>query len=715
MRVQRQSNGQVITLDAEIGGGGEGKIYTVSHDRALVAKVYHQANLDSAHKLAVMFANPPEDPTVQQGHVSIAWPVDLLRTDRGQIVGFLMPRVSQVRPIHEFYTPKSRRQHCPFFNYLYLHRTARNLAAAVSALHNRGYVIGDVNESNILVSRTAMVTLVDTDSFQVRDRKNQSIYYCPVGKPEFTPPEMQGKAFRKLDRTPQQDRFGLAVLIFQLLMEGTHPFAGVYSGRDDPPPIEGRIAAGHFPYGTRRVPYRPMPVAPKFELLSPQLQRLFVRCFEDGHTDPDARPDARTWVQALEEAEQSLVMCATNPQHRYGYHLHSCPWCDRAGQLNGRDPFPSPQQLQRMLQHDRHSRRTPTQRRSPLPRQYTPQPTAAIAMSVPGVNVPRFWAEVAKCKTDLLVGSLVLAMTLPLTQLLLATSRPDPAAIEPFMTDTIDGLEVLDAGSTPLRLEARRYGHNSQINSITVSPDGKTLASSDEEGKIKIWSLPESVLQQTLSSGDRASQRAIAFGANGRTLASGTDNEIRVLQVDTGRLLKTVKTPLTQVRAIQAYGKPAGDRLLVSGKNQGKAAVLDLSNGQLLYSVSPQNDNMAIASPDGKTLVTVGDTVQIWDLKTQKLRHQLDLDRHSSNTQPVSDRAEANSGAITVAFSPDSKLLATTTGTDSGSIQLWKLDSGKLVHTETAGHVTAIAFSPDGKTLVAGGSYGMLRVWDVQL
>ena len=61
-----------------------------------------------------------------------------------------MRRVDKVRRILEFYNPRSRLQTCPLFHYGYLLRTARNLAAAVRAVHERGYVIGDVNESNIL-------------------------------------------------------------------------------------------------------------------------------------------------------------------------------------------------------------------------------------------------------------------------------------------------------------------------------------------------------------------------------------------------------------------------------------------------------------------------------------------------------------------------------------------------------------------------------------
>lgn len=350
MRLQRQSNGQVIQFDthATLGAGGEALVFAVPGDAQIVAKVYRRPTPAHASKLASMLANPPVDPMAAQGHVSIAWPTDVLQTADGtrRIVGFVMPRAAGERALIEFYNPTARRQQCPLFNYLYLHRTARNLAAAVRAVHNRGYVIGDLNEMNILVTDTALVTLVDTDSFQVRDVQSHTVHRCPVGRPEFTPPELQGKTFRELDRNPEHDLFGLGVLIFQLLMEGTHPFAGVYTGEGEPPPYEARIMRGEFPYGTRPVPYRVMPAAPPFRNLHPRLQELFLRCFEEGHSNPQARPDAETWVTALQAAEDALVVCAVNDQHRYGNHLDACPWCERTQRLRGRDPFPSRQAVE---------------------------------------------------------------------------------------------------------------------------------------------------------------------------------------------------------------------------------------------------------------------------------------------------------------------------------------------------------------------------------
>ncbi|GAX35845.1 tetratricopeptide repeat protein [Nodularia sp. NIES-3585] len=364
---------EIINLSVSLGRGGEACIYAVPDCGDLVAKVYHKPTVAHAHKLQAMLANPPENPTANLGHISIAWPQDLLwATDPSKgIIGFLMPRIRGMRPIIDFYNPRTRREHCPLFNYQYLLRTARNLAAAFAALHNSGYCVGDVNESNILVSDTALVTLVDTDSFQVSDPDQKIVYRCAVGKPEFTPPELQNKIFAQHDRKISHDLFGLAVLIFQLLMEGTHPFSGIFQGIPEPPTYEARIAAGHFTYSQKRqVPYRPTPIAPAWEVLHPKLQELFLRCFEDGHNEPHLRPSAQTWLSALAEAEDSLITCTANPQHRYNNHLDSCPWCERTVRLGGRDPFPSP----RAVENREHLRPRVVPKRRYAQRPRSPQP-----------------------------------------------------------------------------------------------------------------------------------------------------------------------------------------------------------------------------------------------------------------------------------------------------------------------------------------------------
>jgi serine/threonine protein kinase len=344
MVVIKDSNGQKLTLGIELHAGGEGRVLTVNQAPDLVAKIYHRPKAQR-EKLEAMLQNPPED-NATPGHVSIVWPVDLLyRAESGRtFVGYVMKRIDSAKPFHEFTRISTRQKNHPGFNFNYLHTAARNLAIVFAALHRGGYVVGDVNESNILMNDEALVTIVDTDSFQVPARNKKGFYRCSVGRIEFTPPELQSVDFSKIDRKEYHDLFGLAVLIFQLLMLGYHPFEG------SPAPglsvddwsFGKRIAEGNFPFGLRKTPFGLGRGSPKLDILHPDLQKLFLRCFEEGQKDPLIRPTAIEWKQALNNAIKQLVICQKVPLHCYGDHLKTCPWCERAKNKSTPDPFPLP-------------------------------------------------------------------------------------------------------------------------------------------------------------------------------------------------------------------------------------------------------------------------------------------------------------------------------------------------------------------------------------
>lgn len=340
----RTATGEKFVLERAINRGGEAQIWTVRQDPHLVAKLYHKPLAEHQTKLTAMIAAPL---TRIGSHPTVAWPLHLLYR-QNTFVGYLMPRAASSLPLFHYYNPARRRRlGLPHAWPRFLHRTASNLAAAVELVHAHDHVIGDLNESNVLVTQSALVTLVDTDSFQIRPgnlsprptnwlgtRQPQPIYRCPVGKAEYTPPELQGVDFKTIDRTPAQDNFALAVLIFYLLMEGYHPFAGVLTtgtsvGRVD---LYG-IRHGLFPYlppsGTQLM-VQPPPNAPAIAHLHPSLQDAFQRTFIDGHTAPERRVAAKEWKKLLQEAEEALVTCTQDKSHLYARHLRHCPTCGPA-------------------------------------------------------------------------------------------------------------------------------------------------------------------------------------------------------------------------------------------------------------------------------------------------------------------------------------------------------------------------------------------------
>ncbi len=236
-----------------LGVGGEGRVHAVEGQPALVAKVYHQRpGAQRARKLTVM-----ADLGTPQLRAVSAWPQGVL-LDAGRVAGVLLPRMdlARARPIHDLTGPASRLRVFPDADYRFLVRAARNLAAAVATIHAHGQVVGDLNPSNVFVTHHATVTLIDTDSFQVVAGGER--FPCPVGTPEFTPPELQGADLSITPRTPDHDAFGLATFVFQLLFLGQYPWAGVYAdGRFVAMP--DAIRAHHFAWGqdAARVGLRP--------------------------------------------------------------------------------------------------------------------------------------------------------------------------------------------------------------------------------------------------------------------------------------------------------------------------------------------------------------------------------------------------------------------------------------------------------------------------
>ncbi|MEY3989099.1 MAG: hypothetical protein RI985_180 [Chloroflexota bacterium] len=310
------ASGKSIALGKKLGAGGEGAVYDIVGAPQLVAKIYHAHRLNHAlaNKVRAMVADPPDDATRKPplNHVSIAWPTDIVLNGRN-FAGYLMPKLPKSDDLYDLLQPQQRKKQHGHLNHRHLYRTARNLALAMEAIHQKNYVLGDVNFKNALFNDDALITIVDCDSMQVTEA-NGTVHRCIVGMPEYTSPELQGKDFNKEVRTANHDAFGLAVLIFQLLMQGFHPFTG--RAKPGTPDVEQShvycIQNQIFPYLDNQ-PYEPPKVAPSFHALPPMLQLLFTRAF----TQINNRPTPKEWAQVISMIEKRLVQCGNDANHFY--------------------------------------------------------------------------------------------------------------------------------------------------------------------------------------------------------------------------------------------------------------------------------------------------------------------------------------------------------------------------------------------------------------
>ncbi len=313
MRLRLLAGGE-CELGERIGTGGEGSVYRLAGQPQRVAKIY---------------LKPPAQLTVDKLHAMVrlgsdtlravaAWPTDLI-LDRTSCVGFLMPFVSDASLIDHLSHPAERRRRNHQIDYAFLSTVARNVMDAAASLHAAGVMIGDVNESNVVVRRDATVCFIDADSFQVS--VDGRTYMCGVGKDMYTPPELLGLNLGQQVRTANQDCFSLAILVFQLLMHGRHPFHGR--------PLDGvdrdtmaAIRAGAYAYS---IPSNgmigPPPGAMEVSALG-ELGQHFERAFRSQY-----RPSAKEWVDALERLRATSRSCPRNKRHAMFGASRECAIC----------------------------------------------------------------------------------------------------------------------------------------------------------------------------------------------------------------------------------------------------------------------------------------------------------------------------------------------------------------------------------------------------
>lgn len=291
-------SGQVCVLISSGRSGGEGEIYYISGLPDRCAKIFHphRRTGEMEEKLRVMIASPPPADLL----TSLAWPLSLL-TDipaGGRVIGYTMRLYEGgYKPAHLWYDepgPRSRE------GMIHRYSLACTLSRIVAGVHRAGHVIGDLRENNILLNQAGHMVLIDTDSFQIRSRNDGKIFWSKVGTGEYLPPEhLDGSFSREGCDRRSGDHFALAVLVFQFLMDGVHPFQAKGPLVRDAPATTDKILLGHFSYESRHAGISPPDYAPPYDSIPGQIRKLFKSAFVAGHQQPSVRPDALSWEKTL--------------------------------------------------------------------------------------------------------------------------------------------------------------------------------------------------------------------------------------------------------------------------------------------------------------------------------------------------------------------------------------------------------------------------------
>lgn len=247
--------------------------------------------------------------------------------------------------------------------------------------------------------------------------------------------------------------------------------------------------------------------------------------------------------------------------------------------------------------------------------------------------------------------------------------------------------------------------------SAILSPDSQTLFSAGEDRDpfdarflpIKVWDLDTGEAPNTLNDGHTAAIYSLSLSQDGRILASGSaDSTIKIWDVTTEKLLQTLRghTGTVWSVALSRDGKT-----LVSGGEDKTIKIWDLQTGTVKHTLTEHTGVVysVALSPDGKTIVSGSQdrTIKIWQTESGELLRTL--------SQPQGHRDTVRA----VAISPDGKKIAS--GSWEKNVKLWDLQTGKLLRTYE-GHtdkVTTVTFIND-QTLASGSLDKTIRIWDTE-
>jgi len=267
------------------------------------------------------------------------------------------------------------------------------------------------------------------------------------------------------------------------------------------------------------------------------------------------------------------------------------------------------------------------------------------------------------------------------------TSQPLP--------DTEDALR---RALPQMRVERVFYGHTGKVYTVSISPDGKFIASAGNDGTIRIWNIATGQADSVFRYGDHV-MASLAYSPDGKWLAVGGDGGLAAIcDAQTGNVIFSLNGHTDTVWGMTF--SPDGSRL-ATASGDGTAKIWDASSGKLLLTLSGHTFGLeAVAfSPDGKLLATGGgdNTARIWDAETGEQLQVLSFHSRSVNG---------------VAFSPDGLSLATSSS--DRFIEIWDVENGQALMT-IPGHldwVYAIAFTHDGASLISVSADRTIRSWD---
>lgn len=274
--------------------GGQGRVYEFPGNHEIVVKVYSDETLSDARKvnahdarLDAMLRNP-----ACANNRSLAWPVLKCYDKEGRIKGYAMMRVQGYVPFKSLFGGKARvLQKFPSWTRRDIAETVRSFLHTVMDLERSHVVVCDWNADNFMVNANHEVMFIDTDSYEIHERGGikhlSAMYFAENAAPEI----LRDKSLLKRPRTIAQSRFSAAVVAYQLLMCGAHPYSFAGEARDGTfvGTPEQNIIVGKCPLGRGTDCQLNEMTYNLWSWMTGRLHNAFVTTFRDGHGNPGKR------------------------------------------------------------------------------------------------------------------------------------------------------------------------------------------------------------------------------------------------------------------------------------------------------------------------------------------------------------------------------------------------------------------------------------------
>jgi WD40 repeat protein len=253
-------------------------------------------------------------------------------------------------------------------------------------------------------------------------------------------------------------------------------------------------------------------------------------------------------------------------------------------------------------------------------------------------------------------------------------------------------------------------GHNNGINSLAINLTGQILASGSR-GEIRLWDLNTGKLISTLAeypwvkTWEIDEINALAFSPDDHTLISGgTDTTLKIWHPGAQDLIDILEQHNGAVRCLsfsgngQILASGADDRKIHLWNRRQREASGTISWGDgVPHSISFSHDGLFLTSGSYRK-------IKIWCLQ--------DETGSESPNAKLLHTLTAHSHIVTgVIFCPDHQTLISASR--DGTIKVWQWKTGKLIHCikEDIGAIYAIALHPHAEIIATGSEDNTLRLW----